>query len=51
MEQRFAVYAVSEKVYKAAAAAQQANQGADATPNNDSNVYETDYKDVDDTQK
>ena len=45
------VYAVSEKVYKAAAAAQQANQGADATPNNDSNVYETDYKDVDDTQK
>ncbi len=42
------VYAVSEKVYKAAAAQQQANQ--EPTPENDSNVYETNYKDVDDTQ-
>ena len=54
------VYAVSEKVYKAAAEQQQAagnaaggaagnNAGADN--GNASNVYDADYKDVDDTNK
>ena len=54
------VYAVSEKVYKAAAEQQQAagnaacgaadnNTGADNS--NASNVYDADYKDVDDTNK
>ncbi|MBR5223705.1 MAG: molecular chaperone DnaK [Clostridia bacterium] len=43
------LYAVSEKLYKAAAEAQQAQQGADqnAAPNGD-NVYEADYTDVED---
>ena len=45
------LYAVSEKLYKAAAEAQQAQQGADqnAAPNGD-NVYEADYTDVDDNK-
>ena len=44
------VYAVSEKIYKAAQAQQQANADAgNATA--DGNVYDTDYKDVDDTNK
>ena len=47
------IYAVSEKVYKAAADAQAAAGGAQQAPNadggnNDSNVYEADYTDVDD---
>ncbi len=43
------LYAVSEKLYKAAAEAQQAQQGADqnAAPNGD-NVYDADYTDVED---
>ena len=43
------LYAVSEKLYKAAAEAQQAQQGADqnAAPNGD-NVYDVDYTDVED---
>ena len=42
------VYAVSEKVYKAAAQAQsQAGEQADAQPN-DNNVYDADFSDVDD---
>ncbi len=45
------IFAVSEKVYKAAAEAQQAaNGGADAAPNAD-NVYDADFTDVDDTNK
>ena len=47
------LYAVSEKVYKAAAEAQQkAGQSgaADAAPNGD-NVYEADYTDVDDKKE
>ena len=44
------VYAVSEKIYKAAQAQQQANaEAGNAAPDN--NVYDTDYKDVDDTNK
>jgi molecular chaperone DnaK len=44
------VYAVSEKVYKAAAEAQQAAGGADGnqTAGNDNNVYDADFSDVDD---
>ncbi len=45
------VYAVSEKVYKAAAEAQQA-AGADAgnqTAGNDNNVYDADFSDVEDS--
>lgn len=48
------VYAVSEKVYKAAAEQQQQAGAAGADPNaaaDGNNVYDTDYKDVDDTQK
>ena len=52
------IYAVSEKVYKAAAEAQGAAGGADASaqPNggaagSDPNVYEADYTDVDDNNK
>ncbi len=46
------VYAVSEKVYKAAAEAQQANANAgNAEGANDSNVYDADYNEVDDTNK
>ena len=43
------LYAVSEKLYKAAAEAQQAQQGADqnAAPNGD-NVYDADFTDVED---
>ena len=44
------VYAVSEKIYKAAQAQQQANADA-GNANADNNVYDTDYKDVDDTNK
>ncbi len=45
------IFAISEKVYKAAAEAQQAAQGgADAAPNAD-NVYDADFTDVDDTNK
>ncbi len=45
------LYAVSEKLYKAAAEAQQAQQagGQNAAPNGD-NVYEADYTDVDDNK-
>ena len=44
------VYAVSEKLYKAAAEAQQAAQGgADANANG--GAYEADYTDVDDSNK
>ena len=42
------LYAVSEKVYKAAAEAQQAE--SQSAPNADSNVYEADYKDADDNK-
>ncbi len=47
------IYAVSEKVYKAAADAQAAAGGAQQAPNadagnSDPNVYEADYTDVDD---
>ena len=50
------VYAVSEKLYKAAAeqaqAQQQANGDAGAQPGNDgSNVYDADFKDADDNKK
>ena len=49
------VYAVSEKVYKASAEAQQAAQGgAQAQPSgndNGNNVYDTDFTDVDDSNK
>ncbi len=47
------VYAVSEKVYKAAAEAQQAAQNAANGENaaqNDSNVYDADFTDVDDNK-
>ncbi|MDO4607837.1 MAG: molecular chaperone DnaK [Clostridia bacterium] len=42
------IYAISEKVYKAAAEAQQAAQGADAGANQqpDDNVYEADFTDA-----
>ncbi len=45
------LYAVSEKLYKAAAEAQQAQQGGaeNAAPNGD-NVYEADFTDVDDNK-
>ncbi len=42
-----AVYAVSEKIYKATAEAQGA-AGAEGQPQGDSNVYEADFKDADD---
>jgi molecular chaperone DnaK len=47
------IYAVSEKVYKAAAEAQQAAQGgADAGAQNAGpDVYDADYTDVDDSNK
>ena len=45
------VYAVSEKLYKAAAEAQAAAQGgADAGANADPNVYDADYTDVDENK-
>ncbi len=47
------VYAVSEKVYKAAAEAQQAAQNAangEGSAQNDSNVYDADFTDVDDNK-
>lgn len=46
-------YAVSEKLYKAAAEAQQQQQGPTDAGNaqGDPNVYEADYKDVDDSNK
>ena len=47
------VYAVSEKVYKAAQEAQAAagQQGAPNTNGDPNNVYDADYTDVDDTKK
>ena len=42
-----AVYAVSEKIYKATAEAQGA-AGAEGQPQGDPNVYEADFKDADD---
>ena len=44
------VYAVSEKLYKAAAEAQQQAAGGAEAPKDD-NVYDADYTDVDDTNK
>ena len=45
------IFAISEKVYKAAAEAQQAAQGGEnAAPNSD-NVYDADFTDVDDTKQ
>ena len=48
------IYAISEKIYKASAAAQGAQPGADpqgnAAPNGD-NVYDADFTDVDDSNK
>ncbi|MBE6809775.1 MAG: molecular chaperone DnaK [Ruminococcaceae bacterium] len=45
------IFAVSEKVYKAAAEAQQAAGGADATGTQpDDNVYEADFTDVDENK-
>ena len=45
------IYAVSEKVYKAAAEAQQAAEGAAPTGDNaGDNVYEADFTDVDDNK-
>ncbi len=47
------VYAVSEKIYKAAqeAQAQAGQQGAPDTNGDPNNVYDADYTDVDDTKK
>ena len=45
------IYAVSEKVYKAASEAQQAASGADANSQPQDNVYEADFTDVDDNNK
>ena len=44
------IFAVSEKVYKAAAEAQQAAGGADANAAPQDNVYEADFTDVDDNK-
>ena len=44
------LYAISEKVYKAAAEAQQAAGANGAAQEGDPNVYEADYKDVDDNK-
>ena len=44
------IYAVSEKVYKAAAEAQQAAGDADANAQPNDNVYEADFTDVDDNK-
>ena len=51
LEKKF--YAISEKIYKAAAEAQQAQQaaGADANGGNADNVYEADFKDADEDNK
>ena len=47
------IFKLSEKIYKAAqeAGAQGAADGAAPEANPDGNVYEADYKDVDDTDK
>ncbi len=47
------IYAVSEKLYQAAAAAQQAQGGADGQPAQDAgpDVYDADFTDVDDSSK
>ncbi len=45
------IFAISEKVYKAAAEAQQAAQGEPNTAPNADNVYDADFTDVDDTNK
>ncbi len=47
------IYAVSEKLYQAAAAAQQAQGGADGQPAQDAgpDVYDADFTDVDDSGK
>ena len=44
------IYAISEKIYKAAAEAQQAAGGAEAGAPTDDNVYEADFTDVDDNK-
>ena len=44
------IYAVSEKVYKAAAEAQAAQGGADANAQPQDNVYEADFTDVDENK-
>ena len=44
------IYAISEKIYKAAAEAQQAAGGAEAGAPTDENVYEADFTDVDDNK-
>ena len=47
------IYAISEKLYQAAAAAQQAQGGADGQPAQDAgpDVYDADFTDVDDSSK
>jgi len=45
------VYAVSEKIYKAAAEAQQAAQGGQTAENAGPDVYDADYTDVDDSKQ
>ena len=49
LEKKF--YAISEKIYKAAAEAQQAQQGAANNGGNADNVYEADFKDADEDNK
>ncbi len=49
LEKKF--YAISEKIYKAAAEAQQAAGQADGAQPNADNVYEADFKDVEDENK
>ena len=44
------IYAVSEKIYKAAAEAQAAQGGADANAQPQDNVYEADFTDVDENK-
>ncbi|MBR6502322.1 MAG: molecular chaperone DnaK [Clostridia bacterium] len=44
------IYAISEKIYKAAAEAQQAAGGAETGAPADDNVYEADFTDVDDNK-
>ena len=46
-----AVYAVSEKIYKEAAAQQQAQAGTEGGAQADPNVYEADFKDADEENK
>ncbi len=46
-----AIFAVSEKIYKAAAEANQANAADQQSAGADNNVYEADYTDVEDDKK